>query len=120
MNATALSSITRLARAAAALLTLGLFTVGSIPAAGLALPGVLHWVAHFAAYALIAFAFGLGWPLRRALHLAVLVAAIGVIHESSEIFTHSHAFEAEDAIVNAIGALVGVAIQRATLRAVSR
>ena len=48
------------------------------------------------------------------------MAAIGVIHERSEIFTHSHDFETEDAIVNAIGALIGVAIQRAMLRAVSR
>lgn len=103
-------------RAAAVLLTLGLFTIGNIPTAGQAFPGALHWVAHLAAYALIAFASGLGWPNRHAMQIAALVAIIGAIHETTEIFTHSHAFETEDAVVNAIGALIGVAIQRATRR----
>ena len=116
MSATNLSPITKLARAAAVLLTLGLFTIGSIPAAGLAFPGPMHWVAHLAAYALIAFAYGLGWPLRPAAHLVALVAAIGAIHEITEIITHGHAFETRDVIVNAIGALIGVAIQRALQR----
>ena len=98
------------------LLTLGLFTVGSIPAVGHAFPGAMHWVVHIAAYALIAFAFGLGWPKRPAAHIAVLVAAIGIVHELTEIITHSHAFETEDVIVNVIGALIGVAIQRAITR----
>jgi hypothetical protein len=60
MDTTTLSPITKLARAAAVLLTLGLFTIGSIPAAGLAFPGLMHWIAHLAAYALLAFAYGLG------------------------------------------------------------
>jgi VanZ family protein len=115
MSATSLSRITRPARAAATLLTLGLFTVGSLPAAGQAFPGARHWVAHLAAYALIAFAFGLGWPLRPTAHVVVLVAAIGAIHEITEILTHSHAIETADVIVNGIGVLIGVAIQRAPI-----
>ncbi|TAK71654.1 MAG: hypothetical protein EPO19_04245 [Betaproteobacteria bacterium] len=112
MNATTLARVTKLARAAAVLLTLGLFTVSSIPAAGHAFPGILHWIAHIAAFALIALAFGLGWPLRPALHMAVLVAAIGAIHEATQIVTHNHAFETGDVSVNAIGALLGIVIQR--------
>lgn len=120
MAATSLSPITRLARATALLLTLGLFTVGSFPAVGLAFPGPMHWIAHLAAYALIAFAYGLGWPLRPAIQMAAAVAAIGAIHEFTEIYTHSHVFETEDVIVNAIGALIGVAIQRSLQRVVIR
>ncbi len=120
MNAATHSQITKLARAAAVLLTLCLFTIGSIPAAGLVFPGTLHWVAHLAAYALIAFAFGLGWSLRPAAYMVALVAAIGAMHEFTEIITHSHAFETEDVIVNTIGAIIGVAIQRAVQRAVTR
>ena len=120
MNATTLAPITKLARAAAVLLTLGLFTIGSIPAASLVFPGVLHWIAHLAAYALIAFAFGLGWSLRPAAYMVALVAAIGAMHEFTEIITHSHAFETEDVIVNAIGAMIGVAIQRSVQRPVTR
>jgi hypothetical protein len=114
------SPITTLARAATVLLTLGLFTVGSVPTAGHAFPGAMHWLAHLAAYALIAFAFGLGWPKRPAALILAFVAAIGAMHETTEILTHSHGFETEDAIVNVIGALIGVAIQRATQRAIAR
>jgi len=52
--------------------------------------------------------------------MVAFVAAIGAIHEDTEIITHSHTFETEDVIVNALGALIGVAIQRAMQRAVSR
>ncbi len=111
-----LSRITRPARVAAMLLTLGLFTVGSLPAAGQAFPGAGHSVAHLAAYALIAFAFGLGWPLKPTAHVVALVATIGAIHEVTEIFTHSHSVETGDIIINGIGALIGVALQRAMQR----
>ena len=112
--------ITKLARAAAVLFTVALFTLGSFPAAGHAFPGALHWVAHLAAYALIAFAYGLGWPQKSAILIAALVATIGLIHESAEIITHSHAFETADAIVNAIGAVIGVIILRTAQLAISR
>ena len=117
---TTLSHLTTLARAAAVLLTLGLFTIGSLPSAGHAFPGAMHWVAHLSAYALISFAFGLGWQQRPVAQIAAFVTALGAIHETAEIITHNHAFETEDVIVNAIGALIGVAIQRAVQRAIAR
>lgn len=109
---------TTFARSAAVLLTLGLFTVGSLPTAGHAFPGTMHWVAHLAAYALIAFTFALGWPKRSTVQIAAFVATIGVVHEATEIITHSHIFETEDALVNTIGAMIGVAIQRTIQRAI--
>jgi hypothetical protein len=120
MSETSLSRITKPARAAAMLLTLGLFAVGSFPAAGQAFPGAWHLVAHLAAYALIAVTFGIGWPQRPAAHLVVLVATIGAIHEITEVLTHSHAFETNDLVINAIGALIGVAIQRAVWAEIER
>jgi len=42
--------------------------------------------------------------------------SIGALHEVAEIITHSHAFETADVIVNAVGALIGAAIQRAVAR----
>ncbi|WP_434782197.1 hypothetical protein [Ferrovum myxofaciens] len=105
-------TITRIARITALLLTLVLFTLGNLPAAGQAFPGILHWVAHFSAYALIAFTFSLGWPHRPAVYLGLLVAAIGVLHETTEIITHHHTFETEDVMVNALAALLGIAVHR--------
>lgn len=120
LNAITHSPITKLARAAAVLLTVVLFTLGSFPAAGQAFPGALHWMAHLAAYALICFVYGLGWPRQSALIIAAFVATLGLIHESTEIITHSHVFETKDAIVNAVGAMIGVAIQRTLRLAISR
>lgn len=103
-------------RAVALLLTVALFTIGSVPAAGYAFPGTAHWVAHLTAYAMIAFFFGRGWPARPAAHIVVFVAAIGTLHEASEIISHNHAFETADALVNAFGASIGVTIQAVTKR----
>jgi glycopeptide antibiotics resistance protein len=41
---------------------------------------------------------------------AVSVAAIGIIHEVTEIITHSHNFEFYDAVVNTLGAVIGMMI----------
>lgn len=120
LNAVTHPRITKFARASAVLLTVLLFTLGNVPATGHAFPGVLHWIAHLSAYALICFAAGLGWPRQSAVLIAAIVAAIGLIHESTEIITHSHGFETADAIVNAIGAIVGVAVQRTAQIAISR
>ena len=94
-------------RTAAILLIVALFIIGSLPATGEAFPGTMHWVVHLCYYALIAFTLGLGWQKMQATHIALIVAGVGVVHELTEIITHSHHFETEDAIVNAIGALTG-------------
>ena len=99
-------------RAATVLLILCLFFLGSIPAVGKAFPGSMHLVIHLAAYALIAFSFCLGWQNMQVMHIAAIVTTIGVIHEMSEVITHSHLFEFKDAIVNGFGALIGVAISK--------
>jgi hypothetical protein len=104
--------MTTIARAAAILLTFGLFTVGSVPVAGHAFPGGWHVTAHLAAYALIAVAFSAGWSEWAAVYPVLLVAVIGASHEITEILTHSHAVETTDIVINAIGAFAGVAIQR--------
>ena len=107
-------------RALAIALTVFLFVAGSFPAAGQAFPGVTHWIAHLAAYAVIAFAYGLGWQKQPALLVAGFVAALGAIHEYSEIFTHDHTLEIADILVNTIGAGIGVALERALVPATAR
>ena len=97
-------------RLATTLLILGLFSIGSLPAAGQLFPGTLHWVAHLAAFALIALSFGLGWQKMPAAYIVLIVASIGFVHELTEIITHNHPFETQDAVIDAIGALIGVAI----------
>jgi len=92
----------------------------SFPAAGQAFPGVTHWIAHLAAYAVIAFAYALGWQKQPAILVAVFVAALGAIHEYSEIFTHDHALEIADILVNCIGAGIGVALEQALVPATAR
>lgn len=102
-------------RALAIALTVFLFVIGGFPAAGQAFPGVAHWVAHLTAYAVIAFAYGLGWRKQPVILIAGFVAALGAIHECSEIFTHNHTLEIADVLVNSIGAVIGVALERALI-----
>lgn len=103
-------------RALAIALTVIVFAAGSFPAAGHAFPGIMHWIAHLAAYALIACAYALGWHKQPALLVAGFVAALGALHECTEIFTHAHALEIADIVVNSIGAAIGVAPARALSR----
>ena len=111
------STIATTSRALAIALTVLLFVAGSFPAAGLAFPGLTHWVAHLAAYAAIAFAYALGWQKQPALLVLGFVAALGTIQECSEIFTHHHALEIADILVDTFGAGIGVALKRAIIPA---
>ena len=111
------STIVAISRALAIALTVLLFVAGSPPAAGQAFPGVTHWIAHLAAYAVIGFAYGLGWHKQPILVVLGFVAALGAIQECSEIFTHHHALEVADILVDSIGAAIGVALKRAIIPA---
>jgi len=112
------STITSISRALAIALTVLLFVAASPPAAGQAFPGVTHWIAHLAAYAAVGFAYGLGWHKQPAIFLLGLVAALGLIQEYSEIFTHHHALEIADILVDAVGAAIGLILERALAPAV--
>lgn len=114
------STIATTSRALAIALTVLLFVAGSFPVAGLAFPGAAHWIAHLAAYAVIAVTYALGWQKQPALLVVGFVAALGTIQECSEIFTHHHALEFADILVDSIGAGIGVAIERAIVPATAR
>jgi VanZ family protein len=103
-----MSPLNSIFRITTILLILALFTVGSVPATGQAFPGNLHWAVHLAAYASISFSLGMGWQKIPVVYTAVIVAAIGIFHEVTEIVTHSHVFEFYDAVVNFLGAVIGM------------
>jgi hypothetical protein len=103
-------NMTQLFRMATLLFVFCLFTIGSLPATGLAFPGKMHFVVHLSVYAMIAFSLGTGWPKLNSAVVAIIVAGIGCFHEFTEIATHHHLFEATDVIINAIGATLGVVI----------
>ena len=68
-----------------------------------------HYAAHFAAFATYAVVWSLGLPRVRPVVLACAVIAFGFLHEAYEIQGHSHGFELDDAIVDALGAIAGLA-----------
>jgi len=105
-----LSTITKLARAAACC-SRSASSHRQHPCGRRAFSGTMHWIAHLAAYALIAFAFSLGWPLRPAAYMVALVATIGAIHELTEIVTTATSGNRRRHRQH-LGALIGVAIQR--------
>lgn len=78
-----------------------------------------HWYTHYPAHFLTFAALAIVWTL--ALHrtppiaVALAIVAFSFMHEGLEIIGHAHRFELHDALVNALGTLVGVGCGRAAL-----
>ena len=75
----------------------------------------LHAPAHFAAFAIVAFAWARGLPKVPAWAMMLAIVAIGFGHEAVEILGHGHAFEIADVCYDAAGAIAGVLLARARL-----
>lgn len=87
-----------------------------LPEAGQLPGGLWHWIAHFGAYAVLAWLWRRALPRAPVLALGAAVIAFGFAQEAIEIAGHAHPFELADALVDAAGALVGVVIARTTQR----
>jgi hypothetical protein len=94
-------------------LLIWLVWLGSRPLQTQALSGdVRHYAAHFAAFGALAVTWSCGLPRVRAVPLALAIVAFGFAHEALEIFGHAHGYELIDAIVDGVGATLGVAVTR--------
>jgi len=71
--------------------------------------GAWHWIAHFGAFAALAYLWRRAVPRAPALGVAAAVIAFGFAQEALEIAGHAHAFELADALLDAAGAAAGVA-----------
>ena len=71
--------------------------------------GAWHWIAHFGAFAALAYLWRRAVPRAPALAVAAAVIAFGFAQEALEIAGHAHAFELADALLDAAGAAAGVA-----------
>jgi VanZ family protein len=91
-------------------LTIVLLWAGVVPSTGQAFKADLHWPAHLVSFAILAFAWRCALPRVSALIIALAVIAFGAVHEAIEIIGHDHAYELEDAIVDAIGTLIGLVV----------
>ena len=67
-----------------------------------------HWHSHFVSFAILAFAWRCGLPGVSAWVIALATIAFGFAHEAIEIVGHAHDYEWADAVVDGIGAIVGV------------
>jgi VanZ family protein len=101
---------------AAAALTALLFAASFVPIAGRAAPGAWHWIAHFGAYAALAFLWRRALPRAPLLAIAAAVIAFGFAQEALEIAGHAHGFELADALIDAAGAAAGIAAAQVSFR----
>ena len=101
-------NLQRVFLAGAIALTIVLLWAGIVPAAGQALRGGSHWLAHFVSFAILAFAWRCGLPRIPAFIVMLAVIAFGFAHEAIEVVGHAHAYELGDAVVDAIGAIAGI------------
>ena len=95
--------------AAAIALSVALVWASFAPMAGqLFAYGYRHWIAHFGAYAALAFLWRRGLPRAPALAVAAAAAAFGFAQEAIEVAGHAHGFELADALTDALGAVFGI------------
>ena len=99
-------------RVVASLIAIIIFCLGLLPASSEIFDDDLHFVAHFAVYALLAVGLGLGWRNIKGIHLWLMVSFVGVLQEVAEMVTHHHHFELEDALTDSLGVLAGVLVLR--------
>lgn len=79
-----------------------------VPEAGQLAYGLWHWIAHFGAFAVLAWLWRRALPRASALALAAAVIAFGFAQEAIEIAGHAHGFELPDVVVDAAGAVFGI------------
>jgi len=105
---------TRVFRTVGIAMAIGLFWAAWKPEAGEVFGGHdwLHYFAHFSVFAAFASVWTLGLPRIPTFAIAIGVVAFGFLHETFEITGHVHAFESTDALVDALGATVGVLVTR--------
>jgi VanZ family protein len=79
-----------------------------VPWTGQGIGAGLHWGAHLASFAMLAFLWRCGLARVPVLAIGLGVVAFGFAHEAIEIIGHAHDYELADAAVDAIGAIIGV------------
>ena len=97
-------------------MAVSLVAVAGKPGAGYLFPGRWHYIAHFLTFAVFGAVWTLGLPKASPLHVAAGAVAFGFMHEAYEIAGHVHGFELVDAIVDAMGAIVGISFAHLCLR----
>ena len=75
-----------------------------------------HRSAHLISYAALAFAWRGTLTRTPTWILVIAVIAFGFLQEGVEVVTHAHPYELSDAMLDAVGALVGAVGARVALR----
>jgi hypothetical protein len=110
------ATLRRTAFACAIALTVLVFVAGFVPSTGSIFRGSSHWFAHLVSFAVLGFAWKRALPRASAVFVALGVIAFGFIHEAIEIAGHAHTYELRDAIVDSVGAAVGVIVAQLAAR----
>ncbi len=93
--------------ACAIALTTMLLWAGVMPSAGEAIGARLHVSAHLISYAVLAFAWRGALAHIPVSIVALFVIGFGFMQEGIEVFGHAHPYESGDALIDALGAIVG-------------
>ena len=103
--------------AVAITMTLVVLWASVAPAASRIPPSGTHHLGHLVSFGVLAMAWSFAYARAPWVLVLCLVAAFGFMQEAIEIVGHGHAFEVSDAIVDAMGAVAGVAFSRLLLSA---
>lgn len=98
-------------------MAVGLLWTAGQPGIGDTFRGAWHYAAHFGTFALLGAIWRLGLPRIAPPAMAAGVVMFAFAHEAYEIVGHGHGFELADAMVDGLGATVGIlcfGVRRAT------
>lgn len=98
----------RISLACAIALTTILLWASFVPYAGKIFVGGSHWLSHVVSFMILGFSWRCSLTRVSALNVTLSVITFGFIHEAIEIWGHAHAYELGDAVLDGIGAIIGV------------
>ncbi len=87
-----------------------------MPSAGQAFAGAHHRTAHLVSFAILAFTWQGALTRVPAWILALSVAGFGFLHEGVEVYGHVHPYEINDALIDALGGIVGVGLAQLAMK----
>jgi len=109
MNLDQLAKILRRASLTCAIaLTIALLWISFVTSDGQSFAVKHHRSAHLISFAILAFTWRVALPRLPASIVTLLIIGFGFLQEGIEVFGHVHPFELNDALIDAVGAIIGV------------
>lgn len=111
-----MSNLRRVSLVCAIALTIVLVWASVVPFAGEVFGAKHHRSAHLVSFAILALAWRVALPHMPSWAVALIVVGFGFLHEAIEVIGHAHPYELSDALIDGIGAIMGVTVAQIAMK----